>query len=73
MAEEDACLRHIEDLLDLIDATAPADGWERDAALAGAGPLCAKKVQRIGQQAATGAATPPPSRRPAMRPRWPAP
>ena len=50
VAEDDACLRHIEDLLDLIDATAPTDGWERDAALAGAGPLCAKKLSKTGNR-----------------------
>ncbi len=50
VAEEDACLRHIEDLLELIDDTTAADEWERDTRLAGAAPVCERKLARTGNR-----------------------
>ncbi|WP_217914039.1 UvrD-helicase domain-containing protein [Miltoncostaea marina] len=54
VADEDACVVHVHALLDALEGLRGAEGWERDALLASAAALGARRLGRTGTAGAWG-------------------
>ena len=54
VAGDDRCLAHILELFGALEGAHGAEGWRRDALLADIGPLCEKRLGRLGNQANWG-------------------